>query len=164
MRNSGIGFCQVCGRQMERELSDHCTACELNPTGVLCLHGPLIERWRFLYEQPFRLRWPIPPCLSCPRDWHRLDWRVQVESPMEGLAFQVVDGAGQVVARSVAGRRGQEARFERRPGQQYAVELTSGPVATKGEAAVTTRLFAGDTEIALPKLEGRIEAVTPARR
>ncbi len=66
MRTTNSGLCAVCRRHLQKVLRYRCSACELDPRSIFCLFGDLLENLHVRYRQPFRIRWPIPVCLSCP--------------------------------------------------------------------------------------------------
>jgi hypothetical protein len=155
MRESGPGFCSVCNAHMSRELRWHCTACELDPDGFACLYGDLLKRWQFLYEEPVRIRWPIPPCLSCPFDAGLgLDTVLVILGMPDTADLKIFDDAGEFVT-STDGpvKRIAQVSFVARADRQYFAELSSGPndQPTGAMVELSVQLFRGDVEQELPE-------------
>ncbi len=125
MISSSQPFCAVCFREMKALLSSHCSYCELNPLSFYCFDLPYEVHW----WDRLRLRWPIPPCLSCPPDDLRKRWEIIFEQVVfEGTEAFVYDEKGVVIAESAVRQRGQPLRisFEGNPLKSYSVEIVTG--------------------------------------
>ena len=128
MRSSSQPFCEVCGAEMNRILSSYCTFCELNPSHYLCF----INKWD-LYQLPWwvrlKIKFPWPPCLTCPPDLFQLDYVVIFESKFSpGAELIIKDELGRTVARSVVEEEGQQlsAKFSGNRFKNYSIELDTG--------------------------------------
>lgn len=100
MRATGSDFCAVCRQEMRSKLASYCTACELDPSSLKCRFGDLLSRFQYELLDPTRIRWPIPPCLSCPfkADLLQAFTQVQIDGLPAGYSLRVLDDAGAVVA------------------------------------------------------------------
>jgi len=137
MSATGSPFCAVCNREMRFALGAHCTPCERadTPLDWLLCHG--LPHTRPPWWEILHLRWPIPPCLSCPP----LDFRDPLEIVIRdlgiegGVTARVVDDGGKVLATAKQEGRGVRIAFTATRGASYWLELDY-PRATRLEAAL----------------------------
>lgn len=126
MRTTGSDFCAVCARTLADRLRSRCTFCEWNPTSVACwvfdLRRFTIIRWR----ERFRIRWPIPPCLTCPPPDVMGDRvRLRVTGVPNSSRLNVLDATGRTVASGKASRGAVSVEFVADPSRGYDAELVS---------------------------------------
>jgi hypothetical protein len=148
MRVTGAEFCQVCRREMRAALGAHCTACEKaeTPLQALLCWEPLLTRppwWEIVH-----LRWPVPPCLSCPPDSFRDPLEIVVnELGIEGgVTARVVDDGGGVLAEARQEGPGLRIAFTAARGASYWLELDY-PRATRLKSALQPEVFSNGKRV-----------------
>ncbi len=130
MKSSSQPFCAVCGREMRALLEDHCTFCELNPGSFMCFRIPIEVAW----WARLRLRWPIPPCLSCPPDDFLKKYEIIFEQvTFQGTEARVYDESGTVIVESAVRQNGEPLRisFEGNRFKKFEVEIITGEPVSK---------------------------------
>ncbi len=143
MRTTNSGLCAVCRRHLQKVLRYRCSACELDPRSIFCLFGDLLENLHVRYRQPFRIRWPIPVCLSCPfTGGDPLEERISLRltGVMRDFKVQVLDDRDEVVAEGQPQGEGLEVSFVGNRAQNYTVELVSGTEASGAALNIRSEL------------------------
>jgi hypothetical protein len=151
MRATGSGFCAVCNREMRAALGAHCTACERadTPLDWLLCHG--LPRTKPPWWELLHLRWPIPPCLSCPPDGFRdpLEIVIRELGIERGVTARVVDDGGRVLATAKQEGKGLRIAFDATRGASYWLEVDY-PKATRLESALQPEVFSAGKQIVGP--------------
>lgn len=146
MRSTGSEFCAVCDREMVTALESHCTFCELADTPFewfLCQGLPVTKPpwWEIV-----GLRWPIPPCLSCPPFEFVDPYVLTIRVIEEGVTARVVDELGRVVVTAEQVEGGLRAEFEATRGKSYSLELQYASP-TLLESVPQVEVLAGDQRV-----------------
>jgi len=140
MRATGDPFCAVCEREMRTILGSNCTFCELNPGSLICYIRDW-SRFTIVWQRPFRIRWPFPPCLTCPPDLLFDDIVIVLEQLPRSFQLQILDERGQIIAEGRPSEKGQQVEFKANRAQQYFVEVISSEQATGEKLALAPQLF-----------------------
>ena len=155
MRTLGPAFCAVCMQTLRQALRSKCTACELNPGSYWCIFADLLKRWRFLYSNPLRIRWPIPVCLSCPFSQREPGEEVvlNLTGLPEDFRLQAIDDQGNVVGEGQPQRDSLQIKFIPDPARRYSFELISGNAPTRAKLDIGATLTVNGQVQQLPEIE-----------
>lgn len=153
----GSAFCAVCRDEMFNRLDSRCTACEINPTGFVCLYGDMLSKLKYRYANKLFWRWPIPPpCLSCPflDILDQGDVMLMISGLPPDFFLRVFDDQGNLVASNEGLVRAGQAivSFQARGDRQYFGELSSDPkaVPTGQDLDLSVTLMRDGVEQVLP--------------
>jgi hypothetical protein len=157
MRNSGQPFCAVCERHMRSELGDHCTACEIDPSSFLCLYGDMLDRFDLYWTEPVIIKWPIPPCLTCPPFFRGDDYILPydemhyvLDGLPDGFEVRVVGKGGEVIAEGSPKGGLVMLSFETPAMDEASIEVQSFGMPDGQLLGLQSQLFVNGQEQALP--------------
>lgn len=141
-------FCRVCADSMRSTLSAKCSPCEIDPNMLPCLK-PFRPEDVLTCPPPCGLRFPIPPCLSCPFELNLEDLiRIEYGGLGDNFGARIVDDLGRVATEGKVVRGRMTIEFRGSRARQYFVELTGGARGLTGQR-LNTRLFRNGKQQAL---------------
>jgi len=130
MRSTGSPFCAVGARHMRETLSGYCSFCEVRPGAYICRYASLLRDFELVWEERMRIRWPFPPCLTCPPNIFKERVQLVIDGfqPDERFQLLVLDKTGRVVAKGENRNGSLIANFEVNRFEKYFVDvITSEP-------------------------------------